>query len=162
MKNVLIRGYSVISAIIHDYVFQFIDMTETNDIKKVSSGDYNRCLAKYETSRIAHLVNGIEQAIELSSIDLKVAEKEMIHNSKLDELHTALLNFQQSLQMFTEEMILTGYDSIPAKLSFMLNQINNLGPADVKSGWCDLSDAGPGVAVLHFDVQFRDAEHARM
>ena len=87
-----------------------------------------------------------------------MAEKERIHNLKLDELHNALLNFQQSLQIFTEEMILTEYDAITAKLSYILNQINDPGPADVKPRWCDLSDAGPGVAVSNFDVQFRDAE----
>ena len=91
-----------------------------------------------------------------------VAEKERIHNLKLHELHEALLNFQRSLQMFTEEVILTEYDAITAKLSYSLNQINDLGPVVVKPGWCDLSDAGPGVAVSNFDVQFRDAEVARM
>ena len=152
-----------ILAITHEYVFQFIDMIETNGIKKVSLGDQNCCHAKYETSRVAHLVNGIEQAIELSlSVDLKVVEKERIYNLKLDELHGALLNFQQSLQMFTEEVILTEYDTITAKLSYILNQINDLDPVDVKPRWCDLSDAGPGVAVSNFDAQFRDAELARM
>ena len=91
-----------------------------------------------------------------------MAEKERIHNFKLDELHNALLNFQQSLQMFTEEVILTEYDAIAAKLSYILNQINDLGPVDVKPRCCDLGDAGPGVAVSNFDVQFRDAELARM
>ena len=86
-----------------------------------------------------------------------MAEKERIHNLKLDELHNALLNFQQSLQMFTEEVILTEYDAITAKLSYILNQINDLGPVDVKPRWCDLSDAGPGVAVSNFDIHFRDA-----
>ena len=157
------RVFKQILALTHDYVFQFIDMTETNDIKKVSYGDQNCCHAKYETSRVAHLVNGIEQIIELSlSVDLKVVEREMIDNSKLDELHNALLNFQQALQMFTGEVILTGYDAITAKLSYILNQINDPGLVDVKSRWCDLSDAGPGIAVSNFDVQFRDAELARM
>ena len=91
-----------------------------------------------------------------------MAEKERIHNLKLDELHNALLNFQQSLQMFTEEVVLTEHDAITAKLSYILNQINDLGPADVKPRRCDLRDAGPGVAVSNFDVQFRDAELARM
>ena len=91
-----------------------------------------------------------------------MAEKERIYNLKLDELHGALLNFQQSLQIFTEEVILTEYDAITAKLSYILNQINDLGPVDVKPRWCDLSDAGPGVAVSNFDVEFRDAELARM
>ena len=91
-----------------------------------------------------------------------MAEKERIHDLKLDELHNALLNFQQSLQMFTEEVILTEYDAITAKLSYILNQINDLGPVDVKPRWCDLSDAGLGVAVSNFDVQFRDAELAGM
>ena len=91
-----------------------------------------------------------------------MAEKERIHNLKLDELHNALLNFKQSLQMFTEEVILTEYDAIPAKLCYILNQINDLGPVDVKPRWCDLSDAGPGVTVSNFNVQFRDAELARM
>ena len=91
-----------------------------------------------------------------------MAEKERIHNLKLDELHNALLNFQQSLQMFTEEVILTEYDAITAKLSYIFNQMNDLGPVYVKPRWCDLRDAGPGVAVSNFDVQFRDAELARM
>ena len=91
-----------------------------------------------------------------------MAEKERIHNLKLDELCNALLNFQQSLQMFTEEMILTEYDAITAKLSYILNQINDLGPVDVKPRWCDLSDAGRGVAVSNFEIQFRDAELAKM
>ena len=141
----------------------YIDMTETNDIKKVSLGDQNCSHAKYETSRVAHPVNGIEQTTELSlSVDFKVVERERIHNLKLDELHSALLNFQQSLQLFTEEVILTEYDAITAKLSYILNQINDLGPVDVKPRWCDLSDAGPGIAVSNFDVQFQDAELARM
>ena len=141
----------------------YIDMTETNDIKKVSLGDQNCSHGKYETSRVAHPVNGIEQTTELSlSVDFKVVERERIHNLKLDELHSALLNFQQSLQLFTEEVILTEYDAITAKLSYILNQINDLGPVDVKPRWCDLSDAGPGIAVSNFDVQFQDAELARM
>ena len=159
-----LKVFRPILAITHDYVFQFIDMTETYDIKKVSlTGDQNCCHAKYETSRVVHLVNGIEQAIELSlSVDLKVVEKERIHNLKRDELHSALLNFQQPMQMFTEEVILTEYDAMTAKLSHILNQINYLSPVDVKPRGCDLSDAGPGVAVSNFDVQFRDAELARM
>ena len=64
--------------------------------------------------------------------------------------------------MFTEEVILSEYDAITAKLSYILNQINDLGPVDVKPRWCDLSDAGPGVAVSNFDIQFRYAELARM
>ena len=61
------KVFRQILAITHDCVFQFIDMTEKYDIKKVSlMGDQNCCHAKYETSRVAHLVNGIEQAIELS------------------------------------------------------------------------------------------------
>ena len=52
-----------------------------------------------------------------------MAKKERIHNLKLDELHNALLNFQQSLQMFTEEVILTGYNAITAKLSYILNSL---------------------------------------
>ena len=157
------KVFRQILAITHDYVFQFIDMTETNDIKKVSYGDQNCCHAKYETSRVAYPLNGIEQIIELSlSVDLKVVERERIHNLKLDELHSALLNFQQPLQMFTEEVILTEYNAITAKLSYILNQINDLGPVDVKPRWCDLSDAGPGIAVSKFDVHFRDAELARM
>ena len=91
-----------------------------------------------------------------------MAKKERIQNLKLDELHNALLNFQQSLQMFTEEVILTEYDAITAKLSYILNQINDLGPVNVKPRWCDLRDAGPGVAVSNFGVQFQDAELARM
>ena len=91
-----------------------------------------------------------------------MAEKERIHNLKLDELHNALLNVQQSLQMFTEEVILTDNDAITAKLSYILKEINDLGSVDVKPRWCDLSDAGPGVAVSNFDVQFRDGEFARM
>ena len=90
-----------------------------------------------------------------------MAEKKRTHNLKLDELHNALLNFQQSLQMFTEEVILTEYYAITAKLSYVLIQIYDLGPVYVKQRWCDLNDA-PGVAVSHFDVQFRDAELARM
>ena len=126
------KVFRQILAITHDYVFQFIDMTETNDIKKVLLGDQNCCHAKYETSRAAHLVNRIEQAIELSlSVNLKVVEKGRIHNLKLDELHSELHNFQQSLQMFIEEVILTEYDAITAKLSYILNQINDLGPIDV-------------------------------
>ena len=54
------------------------------------------------------------------------------------------------------------YDAMTAKLSHILNQINDPGPVDVKPRWCDLSDAGPGVVVSNFDVQFRDAELARM
>ena len=54
-----------------------------------------------------------------------MAEKVRIHNLKLDELHNALLNFQQSLQMCKEEVILTEYDAITAKLSYILNQIHN-------------------------------------
>ena len=57
-----------------------------------------------------------------------MVEKERIHNLKLDELHSALLNFQQSMRMFTEEVILTEYDAMTAKLSHILNQINDLGP----------------------------------
>ena len=64
--------------------------------------------------------------------------------------------------MFTEKVLLTEYDAITAKLSHILNQINDLGPVNVKPRWCDLSDAGPGVAVSNFDIQFRDAELARM
>ena len=64
--------------------------------------------------------------------------------------------------MFTEKVISTEYDAITAKLSYILNQINDLGPVDVKPRWCDLSNAGPGVAVSNFDIQFRDAELARM
>ena len=91
-----------------------------------------------------------------------MAEKERIHNLKLDELHNALLNFQQSLQVFTEEVILTKYNAITAKLSYILNQINDIVPVGAKPRWCYLSDAGPGVAVSNFDVQFRDAKLARM
>ena len=70
-----------------------------------------------------------------------MAEKKRIHNLKLDDLHNALLNFQQSLQMFTEEVILTEYDAITAKLGYILKQIYDLGPVYVKQRWCDLNDA---------------------
>ena len=74
-KHSQLNVFRQILAITHDYVFQFIDMTETNDIKKVSLGDQYCRHAKYETSRVEHLVNGIEQAIELSlSVDLKVSK----------------------------------------------------------------------------------------
>ena len=49
--------------------------------------------------------------------------------------------------------------SLPRKCS---NKRTNLGlPYNVKPYWADFSDAGPGVGVSKFEVQFCDAEMAR-
>ena len=44
----------------------------------------------------------------------------------------------------------------------ILTTIQNLQLPSVKPRWCDLTDAGPGVGVSNFEVEFRDAEMCRM
>lgn len=44
----------------------------------------------------------------------------------------------------------------------LLQRLNEFELPGVKPGWCDLTDAGPGVGVSNFEVRFRDAELSRI
>ena len=153
-----------ILAVLHDYAYQFQDMTMKEDLNKVTPGNLQCVHTVYELRRLEHLISGIVKVTAMSySPQLKVAEREIITALRVEELSEILKKTQKSFPDYTKlEEINKAYESISQKLEITLEEISGLNLKPVRPRWCDLTDGGPGVAVSNFDVHFRDAEMAKM
>ena len=169
--NIYTKGFRSFCAQVHDYVFQYVDMTNVIDLSKMTTK--SECPHRlYEASRINHAQNGLKRASETLGMDMTLtdAENTLIASrvvpklsqiqSTLDELHNQIYAPDFSNISVGQIMILN------ARLKDTSNELfdifDNLKLPKVKPKWADLTDAGPGVGVSNYLVRFRDAELARL
>ena len=167
--NIYTKGFRSFCAQVHDYVFQYVDMTNVIDLSKMTTK--SECPHRlYEASRINHAQNGLKRASETLGMDMTLtdAENTLIASrvvpklsqiqSTLDELHNQIYAPDFSNISVGQIMILN------ARLKDTSNELfdifDNLKLPKVKPKWADLTDAGPGVGVSNYLVRFRDAELA--
>ena len=151
-------------ATLHDYAYQFRDMTMNEDLNRMSPGNLECVHVIYELDRSANLIAGMEKVIEMSyNPQLKISERETVHELNVEKLYDFVKEFHDSFKDNTNKsQILQTKSTITCKLDLLLKDISQLNPLPVKPRWCDLTDGGPGVAVSNYDVHFRNAEMSRM
>ena len=151
-------------ATLHDYAYQFRDMTMNEDLNRMSPGNLECVHVIYELDRLEHLIAGMEKVIEMSyNPQLKISERETVHELNVEKLYDFVKEFHDSFKDNTNKsQILQTKSTITCKLDLLLKDISQLNPLPVKPRWCDLTDGGPGVAVSNYDVHFRNAEMSRM
>ena len=57
-----------IPAVLHDYAYQFQDMTMKKNLNKVTPGNLQCVHTVYKLRRLQHLISGIEKVTEMSYI----------------------------------------------------------------------------------------------
>ena len=151
-------------ATLHDYAYQFRDMTMNEDLNRMSPGNLECVHVIYELDRLEHLIAGMEKVIEMSyNPQLKISERETVHELNVEKLYDFVKEFHDSFKDNTNKnQILQTCSTITCKLDLLLKDISQLNPLPVKPRWCDLTDRGPGVAVSNYDVRFRNAKMSRM
>ena len=152
---------------LQDSLYLYVDMSEEEDLKKMTNK--TGCLfVCYEVARARCAQRLIEKSIdEFEKSDASEGERTLINSQilgksqKIVESLTNLVSVLQTTTFIPEEAI-----KIALALKEFMNNTRKifieLNLPRVKPRWADLTDAGPGVGVSNFSVQFRDAELARL
>ena len=146
-------------------LYLFSDMSMAEDVGKVTSSPTcpNR---NYEKKRVEHLIQRLQLAetdVEACSTQLQANEQQILH-----EIHLALSSTKEYMSVLQRKLdtslLVTwnDYQELLHKCSEMLELLKSFHLPAVKPRWADFTDAGPGVGVSNFEVQFRDAELARI
>lgn len=168
-EQVYTQDFRSVCAEIHDYLFQYVDMTELDDLKKVTS--QKECPHRsYEHQRVEHAQHGVQHAIEKASSSTLMTEAEkMVLASRiipaLSQIEESFGNLQKLLsptRAIDAKEIVTVNDRLKDVCTQVFETFADLQLPKVKPRWADLTDAGPGVGVSNNLVRFRDAELARL
>ena len=151
-------------AIAENACFLYKDMTEEDDVKRVSAEE-DCTYRKYESERLSNLWKELKSAHLLENNFPKAGENEIFKTNVLEKLETLMRDIDQSLtfgqQMDTEQMK-NGVRKVASCCNSIISVVRELKLPLVKPKWCDLTDAGPGVGISNFEVKFRDAELCRI
>ena len=162
------KEFSSCCVILHDYAFLYQDMTDCEDIEKLTSTDFSKeimdTFLKYEKEQIDVFLLKLEEILD------KVA------NDKIQFQHDKLVLFESRLKPVLEKTLKLAYSrlemkntelvhvcvELKSKSSDLLDILDELNLPKVKPRIAYLTDAGPAVGVSNFEVCFRDAELARL
>lgn len=161
------ESFTTCCSMIHDYSYQYYDMTTDEDLEKLMADVQNATqrYAEYEHQRLRRLNDKLKSTLgnmEEMENDFAVQEKTLFDarirpavesilskcNDISDDINIAPL---KELCLQQKELCLT-----------VLRIIEDCKFPPVKPRVAYLTDAGPGVGVSNFEVKFRDAELARM
>lgn len=151
-------AFRVCCAQIHDSLFLYCDMSEDEDIKKVTNTE--ACaFRKYEVTRNSKALQQVSDAVEKFYVSSAPESERTKYRIK-----TCIAEQLSCLDSRTVKM--DDYLCKSHEISEVFNQLNDclrdLELPQVKPRWADLTDTGLGVGVSNFAVRFRDAEMARM
>ena len=158
------KGMRKVSSRLHDNLYLFTDMSEKDDVQKVSRA-HNCPYRSYEHLRLVKVKNAVHEIHNTFNNDetISTAEKESLQALNLNNLLDKISDLEKRLSDKNVTALWGGHQECTALCNGVLQQLHDLGlPYDVKPIWADLTDAGPGVGISNFEVRFRDAEMARM
>lgn len=162
------KEFSSCCVILHDYAFLYQDMTDREDIEKLTSTDFSKeimdTFLQYEKKRIDVFLLKLEEILD------------NVANDKIQFQHDELVLFESRLKPVLEKTLELAYSrqeiestelahlcvDLKSKSNDLLDILDELNLPKVKPRIAYLTDAGPGVGVLNFEVRFRDAELARL
>ena len=161
-------GFRKCCARLHDDLFLYYDMTESDDLDKLSGETESNCkFFTYEKERAEHLKLRIDNLLQFCE-DTEMSEhNRVLFASQIIPVTKRILDAIDDL--FKEEVDSMEKDArkdrilrVTSSCKHGLEVLGDLCLPPVKPRWADLTDAGPGVGVSNYEVRFRDAELARV
>ena len=161
-------GFRKCCARLHDDLFLYYDMTESDDLDKISGETGSNCkFFTYEKERAEHLKLRIDNLLQFCE-DTEMSEhNRALFASQIIPVTKRILDAIDDL--FKEEVDSMEKDArkdrilrVTSSCKHGLEVLGDLCLPPVKPRWADLTDAGPGVGVSNYEVRFRDAELARV
>ncbi|CAH3150587.1 unnamed protein product, partial [Pocillopora meandrina] len=161
-------GFRKCCARLHDDLFLYYDMTESDDLDKLSGETESNCkFFTYEKERAEHLKLRIDNLLQFCE-DTEMSEhNRALFASQIIPVTKRILDAIDDL--FKEEVDSMEKDArkdrilrVTSSCKHGLEVLGDLCLPPVKPRWADLTDAGPGVGVSNYEVRFRDAELARV
>ena len=155
-------------ALLHDQLFQFLDMTEDGDVCKIIStlSKERNSHMEYELERLDHLIYGLEKFCDAldGTCMLKPGQKNVLISLNVKQVISNAVNLEKLISSgaTTHENLLDGLHEFNYHLTKVCNILEDLEFPKVKTRWVDITDGGPALAVPNFDVRFRDCEMAKM
>jgi hypothetical protein len=150
-----------------DYVLYFLDTSEESDIKRVQKK--KDCPHKiYESLRLQSLASGLKRALDRYSTSLHdVSETQQTDLGSCLECAEVCVQqiclIQTNMLQSTGQVLLNTYhDALFKGCQSLLTKIQALDLPACKTIIAELTDAGPGVGISNFEVQFREAEKSRI
>ena len=153
---------------LHDDLFLYYDMTESDDLDNITGETESNCkFFTYEKERAKHLKLRIDNLLQFCE-DTEMSEhNRALFASQIIPVTKRILDAVDDL--FKEEVDSMEKDArkdrilkVTTSCKHGLEVIGDLCLPPVKPRWADLTDAGPGVGVSNYEVRFRDAELARI
>ena len=161
-------GFRKCCARLHDDLFLYYNMTESDDLDKISGETGSNCkFFTYEKERAEHLKLRIDNLLQFFE-DTEMSEhNRALFASQIIPVTKRILDAIDDL--FKEEVDSMEKDArkdrilrVTSSCKHGLEVLGDLCLPPVKPRWADLTDAGPGVGVSNYEVRFRDAELARV
>ncbi|CAH3032576.1 unnamed protein product, partial [Porites lobata] len=161
-------GFRKCCARLHDDLFLYYDMTESDDLDKISGETGSNCkFFTYEKERAEHLKLRIDNLLQFCE-DTEMSEhNRALFASQIIPVTKRILDAIDDL--FKEEVDSMEKDArkdrilrVTSSCKHGLEVLGDLCLPPVKPRWADLTDAGPSVGVSNYEVRFRDAELARV
>lgn len=168
-KSDFSSAFRSICAQLHDSVFLYNDMCEPGDFSRAKPGAHENPHTYYEQERLGRLHTRIDKTFILGNNfeQLNESEKTVFTNrvqSLVDNIIWNVKNAQRILENPSKQStdFICEIQDLQQGCQKLLQRLNEFELPGVKPGWCDLTDAGPGVGVSNFEVRFRDAELSRI
>ena len=155
--------FKTLCAKIHDFTFQYCDMSERGYLAKVTSTADCPHRA-YENQRASHALCNLTNALREFSAALHPTEHEKMILAK--PITPNLSPMLDSLKKIADNVPHSHYlemnNDVISFRKMVLQTLNKLQLPPVKPRWAQLTDAGPGVGVSNILVRFSDAELVRL
>ena len=164
------KEFRKLCAQLNDYIYQYCDMSEKEDFANVTSDP--GCLHnEYEKRRAAHCWKHLSNArdeFETTSEVIKESEMAIFKcrilpqlDAFLDQLRVIMDHLESSTESSTNDLIQINNCLLESGKQICVT-MKELKLPPVKPRWVKLTDAGPGVSVSNFAVNFCDAELVRL
>jgi hypothetical protein len=158
------ESFSSCCAMLHDYAFQFEDMTTETDLEKLLQKDCETCqkFINYEQQRLKILNSRLQNTLyKVTEMESNFSEAERaLFSGRVKPVLDAL--FDMSSREPDRSILKEHCEKVQRACQNLLQVIAEFKLPPVKPRVAYLTDAGPGVGVSNFEVKFRDAEIARM
>lgn len=159
-------GFRKCCARLHDDLFLYYDMTESDDLNKITE-EHNCKFYAYEKQRAGHLKLRLEKILQLSEVtEMSEHNKSLLACRVIPTIKDILNAIDEvansDAPVDTAESRVQSVLKVSRPCKQGLEIVSDLCLPPVKPRWADLTDAGPGVGVSNYEVRFRDAELARI
>lgn len=162
-------AFRSICAHLHDAIFLYDDMCEPRDICRSRPGIPDNPHTSYERQRLERLSARIDKALKVNNNECLEDGEKVILASRIEPLANKISVSLQDAKNFLADpnhdqscTIASKIQNLQQRCKSLLEGLKELDLPAVRPRWCDLTDAGPGVAISNFEVKFRDAELSRI